>query len=124
MSGPTPRTYAVRFKDRSDLHDPSAFDYFVRADFACELERELAEQQWLNESAVKRAKELTEELDAEREKVGVLRDACSDLLPSLQHMQHCGACAEDNWSSCEGGRRAEAAMDKARAALAATEETA
>ena len=42
MSTPTPRTDAVQFKDRSDYHDPSAVDWFVRAEHARTLERELA----------------------------------------------------------------------------------
>ena len=37
----TPRTDAVQFLDQSDYHDPSAVDWFVRADFARELETEL-----------------------------------------------------------------------------------
>ena len=50
----TPRTDAVQFLDQSDYHDPSAVDWFVRADCARTLETELA---------------------AEREKVRVLREA-------------------------------------------------
>lgn len=37
----TPRTDAVQFLDQSDYHDPSAVDWFVRADFARELETQL-----------------------------------------------------------------------------------
>ena len=60
LGTPTPRTDAVRLPINSHLlpHD------VVHADFARKLETELAEQQWLHESAVKRAKELAEELAA------------------------------------------------------------
>tara|TARA_R110000868_G_scaffold76036_1_gene219070 strand:- start:399 stop:707 length:309 start_codon:yes stop_codon:yes gene_type:complete len=42
LNTPTPRTDAVQFKDQSDYHDPSSVDWFVRAEFARTLERELA----------------------------------------------------------------------------------
>ena len=59
MNTPTPRTDAAEFLDRSDYHDPSAFDWFVRAEHARKLERELA---------------------AEREKVRTLRLACQRIV--------------------------------------------
>jgi hypothetical protein len=65
MSTPTPRTDAVQFKDRSDYHDPSAFDWFVRADFARTLERELHESR--NAEMLARV-----QLGNEREKVNWL----------------------------------------------------
>ena len=58
MSTPTPRTDAAQFWDRSDYHDPSVFDWFVRAEHARTLERELI---------------------AEREKVQSLRNALQSL---------------------------------------------
>jgi hypothetical protein len=45
MNTPTPRTDAAQFWDRSDYHDPSAFDWFVRAEHARTLERELNAEQ-------------------------------------------------------------------------------
>lgn len=39
--------------------------------------------------------------------------AAPELYEALLHMKTCGACAEDNWNACEGGRRAEAALAKA-----------
>jgi hypothetical protein len=59
LNTPTPRTDAAQFWDRSDYHDPSAFDWFVRAEHARTLERELSR---------------------EREKVRVLRNAMKYLL--------------------------------------------
>ena len=59
LNTPTPRTDAAQFWDRSDYHDPSAFDWFVRAEHARTLERELA---------------------AEREKVWTLRLACERIV--------------------------------------------
>lgn len=39
--------------------------------------------------------------------------AAPELLEALYHMQHCAHCAEDRWSECEGGRKAENAIAKA-----------
>jgi hypothetical protein len=37
----------------------------------------------------------------------------SELVAALQHMKICGSCGEDSWNICEGGRAAQAALDKA-----------
>jgi hypothetical protein len=68
MSTPTPRTDAAQFWDRSDYHDPSAFDWFVRAEHARTLERELHESR--NAERLARV-----QLGNEREKVRALRRA-------------------------------------------------
>lgn len=36
-----------------------------------------------------------------------------ELVDALEHMKMCGSCGEDTWSICEGGRAAQAALDKA-----------
>ena len=103
MSTPTPRTDAAQFWDRSDYHDPSAFDWFVRAEHARELERELAELISVNATGAARLAHATAQLAAEREKVRVLREA-------LDEAQSCGGLTGSIFM-------------QARAALAATEET-
>ena len=39
-----------------------------------------------------------------------------ELVQALQHMNMCGSCGEDSWDICDGGRQAQAALDKATAA--------
>jgi hypothetical protein len=80
MSTPTPRTDAAQFWDRSDYHDPSAFDWFVRAEHARELERELAELISVNATGAARLAHATAQLAAEREKVRALRLACERIV--------------------------------------------
>lgn len=94
---PTPRTDNVQFKDRSDMHDPSAFDWFVRADFARTLERELtaangilAKLQELHgcsrEMVVhwcEHAAQRSCALEYEREKSAKLREVLTDVQKSL-----------------------------------------
>lgn len=36
-----------------------------------------------------------------------------ELVAALQHMKSCGSCCEDSWETCEGGRAALAALEKA-----------
>lgn len=73
-------------------------------------EAELAEQKYIKRSAVKRAKELTEELATEREKVRELRECLENLL------------GEQNGAPLERRREQwQATMDQAFAAIAATE---
>jgi len=107
MSTPTPRTDAAQFWDRSDYHDPSAFDWFVRAEHARTLERELHESRnaerlarvqlgnerersrllllAMNErddgyiESRKRMSALESALNAEREKVCVLRAELTNI---------------------------------------------
>jgi hypothetical protein len=124
MSTPTPRTDAAQFWDRSDYHDPSAFDWFVRAEHARKLERELDESRNAERLArvqlgnerekVQRLVEINEfvgsvQLKAEREKVRVLRLAC-------ERLRDC------DWVISLPDRM-DAVRDIARAALAATEDT-
>jgi hypothetical protein len=73
MSTPTPRTDAAQFWDRSDYHDPSAFDWFVRAEHARTLERELHESR--NAERLARV-----QLGNEREKALALRLACERIV--------------------------------------------
>ena len=40
--------------------------------------------------------------------------AAPDLLEALEHMSQCRPCGEDPWEDCEGGRKALAAIAKAR----------
>jgi len=94
MSTPTPRTDAAQFWDRSDYHDPSAFDWFVRAEHARTLERELAHERErsrlllvaMNErddgytESRKRMSALESALNSEREKVRALRLACERIV--------------------------------------------
>ncbi len=68
----TPRTDAAQFWDRSDYHDPSAFDWFVRAEHARTLERELHESR--NAERLARV-----QLGNEREKVRVLRAELTNI---------------------------------------------
>lgn len=49
----------------------------------------------------------------EREKIREKDATIRDLLAALLHMKGCGACAEDSWETCEGGRDALAAIAKA-----------
>ena len=101
MSTPTPRTDAAQFWDRSDYHDPSAFDWFVRAEHARKLERELDESRnaerlarvqlgnerarladliSVNATGAARLAHATAQLAAEREKVQALRLACERIV--------------------------------------------
>jgi hypothetical protein len=104
----TPRTDAAQFWDRSDYHDPSAFDWFVRAEHARELERELAELISVNATGAARLAHAAVQLAAEREKVGALRLAC-------ERLRDC------DWVISLPDRM-DAVRDIARAALAATED--
>jgi hypothetical protein len=94
LNTPTPRTDAAQFWDRSDYHDPSAFDWFVRAEHARTLERELHESRNAERLArvqlgnerekVQRLVEINEfvgsaQLKAEREKVRVLRAELTNI---------------------------------------------
>lgn len=36
-----------------------------------------------------------------------------ELVEALQHMKMCGSCGEDSWNICDGGRQAQATLDKA-----------
>ena len=69
-------------------------------------------------------KQIADNLETERDELRVkLTHAEADLLESnrlnselveaLQHMKMCGSCAEDSWNLCEGGKQAQAALDKA-----------
>ena len=101
MNTPTPRTDAAQFWDRSDYHDPSAFDWFIRAEHARTLERELAESRnaemlarvqlgnerarlddllSINATGAARLAHATVQLKAEREKVQALRLACERIV--------------------------------------------
>lgn len=64
---------------------------------------------------VKDRSELVAERDALKLQVG-------ELLVALRHMKVCGACAEDSWETCQGGRDALEAMAKAEGAVKRTEE--
>jgi hypothetical protein len=127
MSTPTPRTDAAQFWDRSDYHDPSAFDWFVRAEHARTLERELAESRNAERLArvqlgnerekVKRLVEINEfvgsaQLKAEREKVLALRLACERIVEQWDKNHDANPIGA-------GGRM----YSWASAALAATEDT-
>jgi hypothetical protein len=126
MSTPTPRTDAAQFWDRSDYHDPSAFDWFVRAEHARTLERELAESRNAERLArvqlgnerekVKRLVEINEfvgsaQLKAEREKVLALRLACERIVEQWDKNHDANPIGA-------GGRM----YSRASAALAATED--
>ena len=80
MSTPTPQTDSAYLEHRHWANEDEATEAIEDfRDLARKLETELAEQQWLHGSAVKRAKELAEELARERGKVRVLRDACVEV---------------------------------------------
>lgn len=49
---------------------------------------------------------------AEKERDATLLQI-GELVEALQHMKMCGSCGEDSWDICEGGRQAQAALDKA-----------
>jgi hypothetical protein len=102
MSTPTPRTDAAQFWDRSDYHDPSAFDWFVRAEHARTLERELATCKESLHLADGTANLALLHRDAAEAKVRVLREA-------LDEAQSCGGLTGSIFL-------------QARAALAATED--
>lgn len=87
-------------------------------DLIDEMRAELAEQQWLKESSVKRAKELAEELDAERERVRVLRQTLESLARRAPIMGSVGDYREGQLDALE------VVSDVANDALAATKETA
>lgn len=74
----TPRTDAVQFLDQSDYHDPSAVDWFVRADFASELETELAATKARAEKAEAEVERLTKHCSALEVEVAVLSEGLSE----------------------------------------------
>jgi hypothetical protein len=126
MSTPTPRTDAAQFWDRSDYHDPSAFDWFVRAEHARTLERELHESRNAERLArvqlgnerekVQRLVEINEfvgsaQLKAEREKVRVLRAELTNIA----------AANPAHWGD-EMDQFMPWAQNRARHTLAATED--
>jgi hypothetical protein len=133
MNTPTPRTDAAQFWDRSDYHDPSAFDWFVRAEHARTLERELHESRnaerlarvqlgnerarlddllSINATGAARLAHAAVQLAAEREKVRMLRSALENLRD------------EQNGAPLERSRgQWQMAMDEAGLALAVTEDT-
>lgn len=57
--------------------------------------------------------ELADEVPSLIVEVRRLNLQISELLEALQHMKMCGSCGEDSWDICEGGRQAQAALDKA-----------
>ena len=80
MSTPTPRTDSAYLEHRHWANEDEATEAIEDfRDLARKLETELAEQQWLHESAAKRAKELTKELATERAKVRTLHAACETI---------------------------------------------
>ena len=81
MSTPTPRTDAAYLEHRHWANEDEATEAVMDfRDFARKLEAELAEQQWLKESALKRAKELTEELAELKESVLVQQIFSDDRI--------------------------------------------
>ena len=126
LNTPTPRTDAAQFWDRSDYHDPSAFDWFVRAEHARTLERELHESRNAERLArvqlgnerekVQRLVEINEfvgsaQLKAEREKVRVLRAELTNIA----------AAKPAHWGD-EMDQFMPWAQNRARHTLAATED--
>jgi hypothetical protein len=126
LNTPTPRTDAAQFWDRSDYHDPSAFDWFVRAEHARTLERELHESRNAERLArvqlgnerekVQRLVEINEfvgsaQLKAEREKVRVLRAELTNIA----------AANPAHWGD-EMDQFMPWAQNRARHTLAATED--
>jgi uncharacterized coiled-coil protein SlyX len=147
MSTPTPRTDAAQFWDRSDYHDPSAFDWFVRAEHARTLERELAAERErsrlllaaMNErddgyiESRKRMSAFESELTAKSQAVRNLAEVISGQDKELarerekvQMLRNALQSLHDEQNGAPLRRRRDhwqMAMNNASSALAATEDT-